>query len=862
MTQIKTIKNGNGVQVYPQTHTKAVVDDDGYTAESRLQAMQDEINAAQLEIGAVPSDLSPTKDSTNWVTSGGIYNSILPIDEELYGKRVYNTFTEGKYINQDDGVIKSNANWAITDYIPVPSSGTITVYFMTTGVVNYAACAFYRSDMTWRSCYTTNGYTNSRTITYDYTSDNVAYIRCGLWLANIEQCQVIVDGEVVWNYSGRTGSSLVETISKLDNIDNNPTENSTNLVSSGGVFDSTKKVKFIAENTKEESINISIYTVNNYYIAWGTGKWDSSSSGSTQCIFIPVNVSRIYKLTANVSYVTRYAFLTTNTISVRTAASFASGTTQKAVDANTTAELYPPEDAKYLYLTLKIGGTNSTPQSVIELLPLKEAFDEIDEIEKGNVSPIKYDMTQTKIIDARVSSSTFGQPINATNNVWGCTQYIDLYGAKYVKYYANAVSTSNNYAGVTGTVYYNENKEPLTSGIRLISYNASQASFAWFTDIVPEGARYMRIGCAYSLNQSDEYCAYPQKISTDSIYGLQDILDDVTNKESTILNNSRYSTDGATSGTVGFLHFSDIHGDEGAAQKIRAYYDKYSSYINDMISTGDVVYYYADDGITFYTNNNLTDALLALGNHDGATSDGPNKQGSADWDAKGAQWDYETYFAPYISGWNVTQPTDAATNYLMYYYKDYTTPKVRLIVLDVMHQDAAQLQWLQDTLADAITNDYTVVVASHYVPNTYTADYIVKRADGDKTTFQSYASNSLTSIDTRFKLNTAYADAVETFITNDGKFAVWLCGHYHTDYFTYSDTHPNILFCAINQAGYRRGGSSGYRVVGDHCANMVTIHPASNLIKIHRIGITSDRFLRPINVVTYNYSSKKVISNY
>lgn len=58
------------------------------------------------------------------------------------------------------------------------------------------------------------------------------------------------------------------------------------------------------------------------------------------------------------------------------------------------------------------------------------------------------------------------------------------------------------------------------------------------------------------------------------------------------------------------------------------------------------------------------------------------------------------------------------------------------------------------------------------------------------------------------------------------------------------------------------GGSQGYRIVGDHCANMVTIHPASNLIKIHRIGITSDRYLRTINVATYNYSSKKVISNY
>ena len=76
MTQIKKVKTSEGVQFYPQTHTKAVIDDNGYTVESRLGAMQDEINQAQLEIGAVPSDLAPTEDSTNWVTSGGVYNAI------------------------------------------------------------------------------------------------------------------------------------------------------------------------------------------------------------------------------------------------------------------------------------------------------------------------------------------------------------------------------------------------------------------------------------------------------------------------------------------------------------------------------------------------------------------------------------------------------------------------------------------------------------------------------------------------------------------------------------------------------------------------------------------------------------------
>lgn len=83
MTQIKKVKTSEGVQFYPQTHTKAVVDDNGYTTESRLGAMQDEINQAQLAVGAVPSDLAPTEDSTNWVTSGGVYNAIQVVHSEL-----------------------------------------------------------------------------------------------------------------------------------------------------------------------------------------------------------------------------------------------------------------------------------------------------------------------------------------------------------------------------------------------------------------------------------------------------------------------------------------------------------------------------------------------------------------------------------------------------------------------------------------------------------------------------------------------------------------------------------------------------------------------------------------------------------
>lgn len=83
MTAIKKLIDGNGNQYFPQTHTNAVVDGNGYSVESRMQAVQDVVNQAQMAIGAVPSDLTPTENSTNWVTSGGVYNAMQVVQSEL-----------------------------------------------------------------------------------------------------------------------------------------------------------------------------------------------------------------------------------------------------------------------------------------------------------------------------------------------------------------------------------------------------------------------------------------------------------------------------------------------------------------------------------------------------------------------------------------------------------------------------------------------------------------------------------------------------------------------------------------------------------------------------------------------------------
>ena len=68
------ITNQQGTQVFPITHVTAVIDNYGNSVEQILGAQTDLINQKQMEVGAVPSDNAPIKNSSHWVTSGGVYN--------------------------------------------------------------------------------------------------------------------------------------------------------------------------------------------------------------------------------------------------------------------------------------------------------------------------------------------------------------------------------------------------------------------------------------------------------------------------------------------------------------------------------------------------------------------------------------------------------------------------------------------------------------------------------------------------------------------------------------------------------------------------------------------------------------------
>lgn len=291
------------------------------------------------------------------------------------------------------------------------------------------------------------------------------------------------------------------------------------------------------------------------------------------------------------------------------------------------------------------------------------------------------------------------------------------------------------------------------------------------------------------------------------------------------------------------LHFSDIHNDTVNMGRIADFASKYNAYLDDIIHTGDLVQVNYTEGIKLF--DSIPSALQVIGNHD--TKIGSNYKAVTESDA------YANYFAPYVSNWNATVTTGKC-----YYYKDYATKNVRLIVLDCMHESSDQLAWFQNTLSDALANNLTVVCATHI------------------------AYQGLTSLDCQFdsQVLTKYWDthrssnydlvgddyptAVDTFISNGGKFACWLTGHAHFGIFAKLTAHQSQIVVDTPNAGIAYAQSSeADRVVGtksQDCYNIVAIDAYSSLVKIMRVGCDYTRWGKHPDMVCWDFANKEFLS--
>ncbi len=401
---------------------------------------------------------------------------------------------------------------------------------------------------------------------------------------------------------------------------------------------------------------------------------------------------------------------------------------------------------------------------------------------------------------------------------------------------------------------------------------------------------------------------------------------DVNDETLLKIRQARYvsSPDKVKAASLGILHYSDIHGDDVAVARLKEAISKYSPYIDAVLNTGDAALYYADgtrqypNGAAWWRASGLAEkSLFVLGNHDGAEkSDAKGHlEGSADWDFKGKEWVFDTYYSDYVAGLGCVMPDGFDKRghpcyKSCFWHKDFEAAKIRLIGLDCMHFNDTQRytageqeKWLEEKLAETLVkgspvHGYSVIVSTHYPLDDFEGDderwdenahrfvyndspeggRVVNHRTGDVTSFHSpdqvsYVANKRFSLrERKFSATEQYgyvsgeanpfADIVRKWVDKGGKFVAWLAGHCHKDMLYYPSKYPDLLCVVVDQAGNLRGNNLTDReedLSTRFCANYYSVDTQNSLFKIVRLGLPLNRFLIPKTVLCYDYKNRKVI---
>ena len=301
--------------------------------------------------------------------------------------------------------------------------------------------------------------------------------------------------------------------------------------------------------------------------------------------------------------------------------------------------------------------------------------------------------------------------------------------------------------------------------------------------------------------------------------------------------------------------FSDLHGADDNFSRIIQFKNAFPKYIDDTILTGDIVMAQYPDNISFIEKYNANDTLLVIGNHDVWRRNQTPVENMPELDV------YNKFFKPYIANWNVTQPSNADTG-KCYYYKDYNSKNIRLIVVNCMHDTEDQRTWFTETLATAKERGLHVICSSHYP-----VDSSVITADENKlltdNTFQAYDARY--NIFETSSMSRFCASEVDNFIADGGSFVCWICGHMHSDYFGLCIHHHNQVMIGVENAGHHKDGNDSDRITGTKTQdsfNLISFDVSKKFIRIVRIGNDFDRLLRHKKAITYNYNENKIITNY
>ncbi len=308
----------------------------------------------------------------------------------------------------------------------------------------------------------------------------------------------------------------------------------------------------------------------------------------------------------------------------------------------------------------------------------------------------------------------------------------------------------------------------------------------WYTERIfeCENDGYLRFTAATARSNNTITTLYGKVyIPTEEGEESEDWKDEYTDKVADVARPPRVNRY-PKSKMLTLLHFSDLHIDRiDEMQRIMDFYNANSSKIDDILNTGDLQDADFGSGIAnFLAVNGHERVLNVIGNHDVYKSGIYNGSGNE-------VNVYNRFIKDFVSSWGVVQPTDAATNGLNYWYKDYTdttsyttsstrpaVPRsIRLIALDCMYWTTAQNTWLQDVLSST-PNTMSVIVACHYKPS-----YTRIECNMDDGMQESIDYGIDPNADPGY-VNAAAVTSVKNFIDGGGKFICWLCGHDHKDF--------------------------------------------------------------------------------
>ena len=315
----------------------------------------------------------------------------------------------------------------------------------------------------------------------------------------------------------------------------------------------------------------------------------------------------------------------------------------------------------------------------------------------------------------------------------------------------------------------------------------------------------------------------------------------------------RKSVDDPNGSALGFLHFSDVHGNLVSWKRLGAYLDHFGDMFSFAIHTGDYVPssqsdYDSNSNNMYQRVTTVKPIFNSVGNHDVILGNNQNADLSST----------RNILFSDIANWGVTRPSDD----VMYYYRDFDD--VRLIVLDQYYANVAESEyyandaesaWLEGVLNNALSSGKSVITASH----TQTAPITHNISTFNNIDRPSSALPATNGFENKIK---AFKDAGGTHICHLG-------GHWHWD--VVGTTDNGILNIIVECATFYGGGyRNDIRRYGDKskvnsraydCFNAVFVDTQTKTLRIIRIGSNSDNYLHPKNTLCIKYDNNTLVSN-